>query len=365
MTIRSLPLYFYLPEYREIPPKVLEQNISEICQWHFQSKIIPDGTFAWVLQTYLYLRHHLPCELTGDLPSQGILFAHRRSLPYSLKPNSQLLIVCLEADYDRHPYAQFRVLQNRYTASLNPSSLEFLGGAKSFLSPQPSTFISHWPQEGLLPRETARGDRVENVGFFGISANLAPELRGDSSWETELQSLGMNWYYRAQKQGIEPGSTQINAWQDYHDIDVVVAVRSFQPHQYLHKPATKLYNSWLAGVPAILGQESAFQAERRSELDYLEVTSKAELIAAILRLRNDHQLYRAMIENGKIRAQEIVPEKITNQWINFIQTSVIPSYQQWKDTSQFNRKVFLLRCELKEKLERIAELLSRSNTAIS
>jgi hypothetical protein len=41
----------------------------------------------------------------------------------------------------------------------------------------------------------------------------------------------------------------------------------------LAQTAIKLYNCWHAGVPAVLGAESAFRANRRSDLDYLEVQS--------------------------------------------------------------------------------------------
>ena len=43
----------------------------------------------------------------------------------------------------------------------------------------------------------------------------------------------------------------------------------------------------IAGVPALLGCESAYQAERRNEYDYFEVHSADEVLETLLRLRGD------------------------------------------------------------------------------
>ncbi|MET0656934.1 MAG: hypothetical protein ABW110_02105, partial [Steroidobacteraceae bacterium] len=82
--------------------------------------------------------------------------------------------------------------------------------------------------------------------------------------------------------------------------------------------ATKLYNAWLAGVPAILGPEIAYRHLRRSELDYIEVNSAAEALEAIERLRSDHLLYQAMIDNGVRRAEEFTVGRLTREWTSLL-----------------------------------------------
>jgi hypothetical protein len=42
----------------------------------------------------------------------------------------------------------------------------------------PSVYMPHWPQAGLLPRDTGRGDAWENSAFFGDPGSLAGEMRG-------------------------------------------------------------------------------------------------------------------------------------------------------------------------------------------
>jgi hypothetical protein len=84
------------------------------------------------------------------------------------------------------------------------------------------------------------------------------------------------------------------------------------------KPGTKLYNAWLAGVPAVLGPEPAFRELRRHELDYLEVTSVEEALAAIDRLRSDPALYRAMVDHGRERARDFSVEAILDRWTDLL-----------------------------------------------
>lgn len=153
--------------------------------------------------------------------------------------------------------------------------------------------------------------------------NLAPELL-HPSWQKHLSTLGLDW---------QPILNR-NHWSDYrhidprcHDyshVDVIVAVRRFDHHPltqrypYMNKPATKLYNAWLAGVPAVLGVESAYQAERTSPQDYLEVTSVEETLSALKRLKGDRQLYQAMVNQGKYRAATIHPSVTTAKWRKFL-----------------------------------------------
>jgi hypothetical protein len=53
-------------------------------------------------------------------------------------------------------------------------------------------------------------------------------------------------------------------WHDYSTDDLVLAVRDLTEKDALVKPASKLVNAWIAGVPALLGPEPAF-ANRDSQ----------------------------------------------------------------------------------------------------
>ena len=87
-------------------------------------------------------------------------------------------------------------------------------------------------------------------------------------------------------------------WPDYSSVDGIIAVREFGPQTANRKPATKLYNSWLAGVPAILGAESAFRFEGNPGEDYLEVTSMKEVFQSIESLMTDVNLRMQLVSRG-------------------------------------------------------------------
>lgn len=66
-------------------------------------------------------------------------------------------------------------------------------------------------------------------------------------------------------------------------------MRSFSQNDYYDKPALKLFNARHAGVPAILDAESAYRAERMSELDYIEVMSVDGTLLALKLLAGNKQ----------------------------------------------------------------------------
>lgn len=316
------PIYFYIPQ-NDIP-KDLPENADRY--WVGFRR----GVYCWTLQTYLHLKaNHFPCHLTGTIPEEGIVIAHWDSLPQDLKPTDKLLIVCIQADRSRHRYAQIHLVQN-------PTALDrrirLLGDR--YLLAGKNYYMPHWSQPGLISRNSQRGDRFENIAFFGLRENLLSELQSEF-WQEQIQQLGLNW------QVIE----SFDRWHDYSNVDAILAVRSFIHKDYTWKPATKLYNSWHAGVPAILGAESAYQAERKSELDYIEVNSIEEVIAALKSLRDRPELVKNMVENGLIRSQASQSQVITKLWQDLIDTELILAYHHWCN-SQFYRSCFLWRRDL-------------------
>ncbi|MGK7894500.1 MAG: hypothetical protein AB4372_12955 [Xenococcus sp. (in: cyanobacteria)] len=318
MTQEIPPIYFYIP--KKSFPKDLPENPESYWQWQISQDIGSRGDYGWTVQTYLYLKSSgLRCELIASLPDEGIVLSHRPLLSDKLQPTAKLLIICLQGDRKRHPYAQLHVVQNRLQQV-----------PKGLLKLWESYFIPFWPQPSLIPRDPARGTRFENVAFFGERHNLIYELR-DLSWQETLEDLGLRWQIRNKGE----------LWNDYSDVDVVLALRKFgYSWDHTWKPANKLYNAWLGGVPAILGQESSYQAERKSELDYLEVASYQQLISAIKRLKGDQELRRAMAENARVRAEEIQPLKLVKRWEDFLKNIAVPAYESWCHTSEVERQRF-------------------------
>jgi hypothetical protein len=321
MTDKLPPIYFYLPQGKLLYPphyQTLASHLADSADFYWEG--FAYGVFCWTFQTYLRLQANgFPCELVRSMPCEGIVLSHRDCFPDNLRPGPDLLMVCLQAERGRHPYAQIHVVQNPQAHTLR----------KFIKTPWSSYYIPHWPQPGLVPRAEARGDRFENVVFFGNEENLAAELK-KSEWQEQLKCLGLSWHV-----------VNRDKWNNYSDTDVVLAVRDFDNRAHTTKPATKLYNAWHAGVPAILGCESAFRAERKNELDYLEVTSPDDAILALKRLRNDKALRHAMFENGRIRAEETHHTKITAQWCRFLTTLAVPAYYRWRTSSHLARETFL------------------------
>jgi hypothetical protein len=316
------PIYFYIPQADWLPDMP-----DAVAPWVGFRR----GIFCWTLQTYLHLKADgFPCELVGTIPPAGVILAHWDSLPADFKPNSKQLIVCFQADRARHPYAQVHIVQNPQGAL---TQLMLLGDR--YLLPGEIAFMPLWAQPGLIPRDPTRGDRFENVAFFGLAENLAPELR-EPAWAEQLAAIGLQWHL----------VSEFDRWSDYSQVDAILAVRSFSRQGYTWKPATKLYNAWHAGVPAIVGYDSAFRAERKSNLDYLEVLSPKDVLAALKQLQTDSELRRAMIENGHDRAKESTPAAMTARWRNLLMDVVVPAYQRWCYSPEIYRQSFLMRREL-------------------
>jgi len=331
MTDKLPGIYFYIPQkyWPDTLPKSADEN------W----KGFGIGIHAWTLQTYLRLKTDgFPCTLVSELPSEGIVLAHPNSLrvhKVNFQPTPKLLLVCLKAELKPYPGAQLHVVQNPQET-------------RTFRN---SYYLPHWPQPGLIPRDPARGDRFENIAFFGHKANLAPELL-HPYWQQRLERLHLRWYPIINRNRWDSDREIDDRWHNYSEIDAVIAVRSLSHQQlflsknYLSKPATKLYNAWLAGVPAILGCESAYRAERRNELDYLEVSSPEDILSVLQKLRDDRALRLAMITNGQIRAQAIYPSQITVLWRNFLEDVAIPFYHVWRNQPRWSQQVFLGRNHL-------------------
>ena len=98
-----------------------------------------------------------------------------------------------------------------------------------------------------------------------------------------------------------------------------------------------------AGVPAILGCESAYQAERQSDLDYIEVNSVHEALNALKQLRDNKQLRQSMVKNGRKRAESTTPEQLFQRWRKFLIDVAIPEYDRWCQASKLTQQIYLAR----------------------
>jgi len=158
---------------------------------------------------------------------------------------------------------------------------------------------------------------------MGDLKNLPAELQ-NTEWIHLLESKGFRWI-------IKPA----DKWNDYSDVDAVVAVRSFNSKEkYLNKPASKLINSWHGHVPAILGRESAYIAERKSEFDYLEANTKDDIINALIYLKQNCDYRYQMISNARCRSKNYSIDALKKQWVYIIEQIILPSASKWNKRSR-------------------------------
>lgn len=195
------------------------------------------------------------------------------------------------------------------------------------------THIPHWIQTGLIERDPAREPRIRFLVFKGDLVNLAPSFRSDRVLE-ELRRRGVAFAAH-----VFDHTTLTSGWHDYRGADAVIAVRDVAAIETATKPASKLINAWAAGVPALLGEEPAYRELRRDDLDYFEVCEPGEMLAAIDRLNAEPELYRAMVEHGRRRAEEYSNEQTIERWVRFLNGPASSAFASWNGSSNTRRLV--------------------------
>ena len=266
---------------------------------------IRSGVDVWIISTYLELYERagsLPFRLaiSDRFPPGEPAVAHRDDLR-------------LNAAYWRSRVAGVRADR----APIYTTSCEILQSPHQ--ASDGGAHIPSWPQPGLKPRAPQRqGLRV--LGYFGRPVGL-PAFYGDAGFRAELHRRGMAL------------ALNHHDWRDYSATDACIALRDPRAVDVGRKPPAKLVNAWLAGIPALLGPEPAYRALRRTELDYIEVASARDILAALDVLRRDAGRYRAMVENGRRRSQAFTRDKIAEAWIAFL-TGFVAALDAWRPMPQ-------------------------------
>jgi hypothetical protein len=262
---------------------------------------------SWILQTYLRLRAvGADVALSSQLPEDGLAVfyaAHKRQIQRLWTKQCRCLLVGVRGDRHEVDLADVEILQNPVLAD-SPRRIA----------------MPHWPQPGLIAREAGRGVRLENVAFKGVRKSLHPEFAGPE-WDRALQAMGLSWHDAS---SVSEGGEAPQDWRDFRFVDAVLAVRPPRRDAYPGKPATKLINAWQAGVPAILGPESAYLALRESELDFLIAADAKHALAALRSLKEKPELYRAMVENGFRRARAFDVPALTQRWQCLLFAELLP-----------------------------------------
>lgn len=293
------PIQFFLPETEEVFAR-LPSTVGEYWDWQATATgLFPYwGRYHWVLQTFLYLKDAgLPVRLARTLPEAGIIATHMDCVDYGFRPNREQILVIMLVDREvPHPHAHLHITHN-------PVQGLPWGIRHRYMPP--------WPQIGLIPRDARRGDSFETIGYFGYENNLDPAIR-DAGFQQGLKDLGV-------RLEIPPPSS----WHDFSQVDAILAIRNFgRGNPLLSKPSLKLYNAWLAGVPAIFGYESSYRAEGEPGRAYLEAVSPEQVLASIEQLKNDLVFRRSLVSRGQALVEQYRPESTVGRWASLLAADV-------------------------------------------
>jgi len=250
----------------------------------------------WIYQSWARLKQSgNDLTLASKISSLGIVFALGKSLGKNFRTPSGTCLIDIVADAAPHPAADAYVVQNRIQQKYIPHSF----------------FIPHWPQPRIIPRSPTRGDRFENIAFFGDASNLAPELQ-QQKWHDHLRrELGLSFIIKSSYE-----------WNDYAEIDAIIAIRSFSKARYLSQSAVKLYNAWLAGVPFIGGHDIAYADEGNSGNNYLVATSLEELFIHLRHLKENLSFRHELVARGHHQGTFYTQEKTAECWNFLIKESI-------------------------------------------
>jgi hypothetical protein len=246
---------------------------------------------AWLFQTWVEVRDRTHAVLSTTFPDEGIVITLSNFLPPTFRASKNQFIAAVVADFLPHPGAQLQILQNAAHARRLPGTI----------------FMPHWPQPNLIPRNPARADRFETLAYLGDLENLASEIKSEN-FQKELRS----------RTGIQIEIRNPDRWHDYSDVDAVIGIRDFSKARHLHKPATKLYNAWIAGVPFITGHDSACAAEGKNQVDYLHTESPADLLNCIELLKNDISLRRRIVAEGEKKSASRNRNAVRGLWLDLL-----------------------------------------------
>ncbi len=257
------------------------------------------GRLNWILQTYLILRSHCPdVHLSRALQPDGINIVHADKLTESRESACFTVGVLADrAEWGARP--ELTIVQNRAQAD----------------AARNRHWLPHWPQPGLIPRDPTRTE-VRVAAYCGNFSNLglAPHLFAET-----CRNCGLEGHLYGRHRGA-----------DLSGIDILVGVRSLDTRIHDHKPASKLVNAWLGNIPFIGGYDSAFAACGVPGRDYLRVSSRTELAEALLRLKNEPDLYARLVAAGQRLRPTCDRPAVTQAWLHFLNDIARPAFADWR-----------------------------------
>lgn len=299
------PVNFVIPE-KYLWSEIRDGRVGEISDELLAQRCV-GAINNWVVIPFVYFHRAGLAPSHSPRPREGAVnIASAHDLGIRERP-IRAFIVCCRADAHVPKLANFVFEQNK--------AREGTPGV---------AWTPHWPNPGLIPRDPSRGDRLETLAYKGDLPNLWRGFR-DDGFRRALAAIGVDLRLDLRT----PNDGARLRMHDYRDVDAVIAARNLTEEDVKVKPASKLVNAWLAGVPALLGPEPGFQELRSSAVDYIEITSPQDAVRALERLKRDPALARQMRERGKARAQEFTVDALVRRWVGLLNGPVADRYAEW------------------------------------
>lgn len=282
------------------------------------------GRNSWIAQGYVRLRESLErrghaVKVAARIPDEGIAIVHRDDANDWRAVRAGAFLVVVRADRAPVLACDLAIAQNGTALRRN------------------ERFVPLWPQPGLLPRDEARGPRLSRLVYQGRGAKL-PAWTRSRAFTSALAARGIA--FEARESG----------WGDYRTADIALAAREDSATMLATKPATKVVNAWLAGVPLLATREPAYDEVRRTARDFIAVWSAGDAIAAIDRLRASPDLVSAIVRNGRERAREFDVEAVRAKWLSLIDEVIVPALRSGATKSGIARRAGNLGAYVAQKL---------------
>ncbi|RQD56885.1 MAG: hypothetical protein D5R98_09690 [Desulfonatronovibrio sp. MSAO_Bac4] len=280
------------------------------------SSLVPDkdcrhfrnGPTNWTTQLYIELKDRGYPVVASYKPMRGCLnIGHVSSLRVKDFGPEHFLVEILA---DRRPsgLAQAYVVQNKLLVS----------GHSHFWMPL-------WPQPGLVKRDPQRGTKIKTCAFAGRPGNL---LGGSRLWVDALRKKGVAF------QLLEPQERG-----DLRHIDCLIGLRERKKKSSLfsNKPPSKLINAWLADIPFIGGNDSAYAQVGEPGIDYLVAETILEAMTHIDSLCRHPELYTSLVKHGRIKGAHYTREATVARWVDLLWSVLWPKYDEWRSRPYWSK----------------------------
>jgi hypothetical protein len=266
-------------------------------------RIFNDGRHCWSTLTYLNLKKYgFKCDLRDEPEIDAVNIAHGRYWR-ELPIERNCFRVSCDADWPILKWANYTILQNPVDANRRSTC-----------------WLPLWPQSGLIERKSPEnildsGNIGNRVGYFGRVDNAL---------------LFRKFADLCQQHGLEFIAKGPDVWNDFSDVDFAISLRFLSSRRIRKKPASKLVNAWLAGVPFIAMSEPAFVAIGDAMSDWIECKTAEDVITSVIRLREDTNLYNALVRNGREKSRNFTEAATAQKWISVLQGPIVDCYDKWK-----------------------------------